>query len=320
MESPFLNQVRDVIRARRYSIRTEDTYLYWIRYFIRHHKFQSIEEMQESHIREFLSFLALKRNVAPSTQKTALNAIMFSYKQVLALELGDFSDFSRARMPKKLPVVLTKQEIRSLLSYLHGDAWLCASIMYGSGLRIMEVVRLRVQDVNFDKLSVLVRQGKGRKTRIANLAPELVSHLRTHIDYVTSLHEKDKEIEAWGGVHLPFALAEKYPDAPYELGWQYLFPAGAFSKDPRSDKIRRHHLSERSIQRSVKKAAVKSQIHKPASCHSLRHSFATHLLERGADIRTVQKQLGHSDIRTTEIYTHVLDRGAQAVRSPLSDL
>lgn len=320
MKSSFLTEVADHLRARNYSIRTERTYLYWIADFIRHHNYRHPKEMGENEIRSFLSFLAIKRSSSPSTQKTALNAIVYLYKKFYQREMGDFSDFTRASSPKKIPTVLTREEVSRLFSHLDGDAKLCAAFMYGSGLRIMETVRLRVQDLDFDKLIVLVRDGKGRKSRITTLATELIGLLNVHIDHVESRFNKDKLNAEWDGVYLPFALARKYPSAPFELGWQYLFPARGFSRDPRSGKNRRHHIGEQSVQRAVKSAVRKANIRKPASCHTLRHSFATHLLERGADIRTVQEQLGHSDVKTTEIYTHVLGRGGQNVRSPFSDL
>lgn len=320
MKSLFLQEIRDVIRAKYYSIRTEETYLYWITYFIRFHKLRHPKDMGEQEIRLFLDYLALEKKVTANTQKVALNSLVFLYKQVLDQTLGDFSDFYRARSPKKLPTVLSRSEISSLFKYLDDPMLLCASLMYGSGLRVMETVRLRVQDIDLNKLTVMVREGKGKKSRITTLAPELCESLRAHIAHTTSLFEKDALLKDWDGVYLPHALARKYPNAPFELGWQYLFPAQKFSVDPRTDKKRRHHMGEQSLQRAMKKAVRLAGIHKPASCHTLRHSFATHLLERGADIRTVQEQLGHTDIRTTEIYTHVLNRGGHAVRSPLSDL
>lgn len=320
MGSVFLQQVKDVIRAKHYSIRTEKTYLYWITYFIRFHKLRHPNEMGDDEIRVFLNFLALQQNVAANTQKVALNALVFLYRHVLLRDVGDFSDFYRARAPKKLPTVLTSEEIRSLFSHLNEPMLLCAALMYGSGLRVMETVRLRVQDVDFSKLTILVREGKGKKSRITTLAPELCQRLAAQIDYVRACYEQDKLAAHWGGVYLPQALARKYPNAPFEFSWQFLFPASQFSTDPRSGKQRRHHIGEQSVQRAVKQAVRRANINKFASCHTLRHSFATHLLERGADIRTVQEQLGHSDIRTTEIYTHVLNRGGHAVRSPLSDL
>jgi len=320
MASLFIEQVRNILRAKYYSIRTEETYLYWIKYFIRFHKMQHPSKLAESDVREFLTHLALNAKVAPSTQKVALNAIVFMYRHVLESPLGDFSDFSRARTPKKLPVVLTINEVRIIFSHLSGDPKLCAALMYGSGLRVMETVRLRVQDIDFDKLTIRIRDGKGRKNRLTTLAPEVCDDLRLQIAHVKTLFAKDKAINDWDGVYLPHALDKKYPAAPFEFSWQYLFPAARLSNDPRSDKVRRHHMGEQIVQRAVKTAVKKSAINKPASCHTFRHSFATHLLERGADIRTVQEQLGHSDVRTTEIYTHVLNRGGHAVRSPFSDL
>ena len=321
MKSKFLESVRYVIRSKNYSIRTEDTYLYWIADFIRFHRYQSDADFGgQDHIRDYLGYLAVDRKVAPSTQKTALNAVVFLYRQVLDRDPGDFSDFSRAKTAKKLPVVLTRGEVVCLFNELHGHAKLCAQLMYGSGLRVMECVRLRVQDIDFDKLTILVRDGKGRKSRITTLAPELCEALLAQIEYVRGLFIKDSSDSNWDGVYLPFALDKKYPKAPFELGWQYLFSAEKFSADPRSNKHRRHHISEQVPQRALKRAVRKSGINKLATCHTLRHSFATHLLERGADIRTVQEQLGHSDVSTTEIYTHVLNRGGHAVRSPFSDL
>jgi integron integrase len=320
MKSEFLCQIRDTIRAKHYSVRTEKTYLYWTNYFIRFHQMRHPKDMGDNEIRAFLNFLALERNVAANTQKVALNALVFVYRHVLAIEPGDFGDFYRARGPKKLPTVLTRAEVAKLLAALDGYMYLCAGLMYGSGLRLMEVVTLRVHDIDMEKLTVLVREGKGKKSRITTLAPEMIKRLRSHLHQVNSLYYSDKQERGWSGVYLPYALERKYPSAPFTFGWQYLFPAKKWSVDPRSDKRRRHHIGGQSVQRAVKKAIRDAGISKPASCHSLRHSFATHLLERGADIRTVQEQLGHSDIRTTEIYTHVLNRGGHAVRSPLSDL
>lgn len=320
MPSEFLNNVKHVIRCKHYSIKTEHAYVYWIKFFIRYHKYAHPKDLSDSHIREFLNFLATDRNVSPNTQKTALNAIVFVFRHVLHKQLGDFSDFLRARGPKKLPTVLTKQEVRQLLNHLSGEAYLCASLMYGSGLRVMETVRLHVQDIDHDRLCIYIRDGKGRKSRITTLAPELRDHLHLHTQHVEGCYNVDMNKDHWAGVYLPHALEKKYPNAPKELGWQYLFPAKKFSIDPRSGAQRRHHLAEQASQRSVKKAVRDSGIVKPASCHSLRHSFATHLLEAGTDIRTIQAQLGHSDVKTTEIYTHIINRGGQAVPSPLSSL
>jgi integron integrase len=320
MASAFLQSVRDHLRARHYSKRTEDGYLYWIRYYIRFHRYRHPEELGELEISAFLEFLALQRNVSPSTQKTALNALAYLYKRVLGRESLQLGDFSRATKPKKLPVVLTRAEIKVVFSHLQGDHLLCAHLMYGSGLRLMEVCRLRVQDIDLDKLAVLVRDGKGRKQRITTLSNFCVEPLRRQIQRVTLYWEEDRRVADWAGVYLPYALERKYPSAPFELHWQYLFPAPRRSVDPRSGKIRRHHLYDQNLQRAVRQAVRAADIGKQASCHTFRHSFATHLLQRGADIRTVQEQLGHSDVRTTEIYTHVLNRGGRAVVSPLNDI
>ena len=320
MKSAFLKEVQDAIRAKHYSIKTENTYLYWIGSYLRFSKCQSRAEIGGADaIRRYLNNLALTHNVSPNTQKTALNAIVFMYRAVLGIDAGDFSDFHKAKGPIKLPTVLTRDEVRRLFSNMHGSTRLCAGLMYGSGLRVMETMRLRVQDVDFDRLCVYVRDGKGRKSRITTLSPYLIDALKAQHLLVRGLFERDLSEIDWGGVYLPNALARKYPRAPFELGWQYLFPSDRWSQDPRSAKQRRHHTVECVVQKAVKAAVRKAGIHKPATCHSLRHSFATHLLEDGADIRTVQMQLGHADVNTTEIYTHVLNRGGQAVKSPLLD-
>lgn len=320
MASPFIESIRTHLRARNYSKRTEQTYVYWICYYIRFHRKAHPAELDAAHIVRFLEFLAVQRNVTPSTQKTALNALMYLYKRVLGREDIVIPDFTRARKERKLPVVLTKAEVRSLLTQLQGSYQLCAELMYGSGLRLMELCRLRVKDIDFDRLSIFVRNGKGNKQRITTLADSCVPALRRQVELVRLRWQEDREADVWDGVYLPYALERKYPNAPFEFGWQYLFPADHRSTDKRSGKVRRHHIYDQAVQRAVKKAVQGAGIHRPASCHSLRHSFATHLLERGADIRTVQEQLGHSDVRTTEIYTHVLNRGGRAVVSPLNDL
>ncbi len=265
----------------------------------------------------FLTYLAVKRNVAPATQNQALNALVFMYRHVLAQPLGDINGAVRAKERKKLPVVLTVDEVSRLLKNLSGVHWLAACLMYGSGLRLMECLRLRVMHLDFDHHAIFVIDGKGGKDRIVTLADELTIQLKRHLQYVKNLHEKDLA-DGYGEVYLPYALARKYPNAPREWRWQYIFPAGERTQDPRADVIRRHHLHEKSLQRAVKLAVKKAGIEKQATCHTLRHSFATHLLQRGADIRTVQEQLGHSDVKTTQIYTHVLNRGGNAVISPLA--
>lgn len=322
MSSPFIQSIRDHLRARNYSKRTEQTYVYWILSYIRFHNKQHPSSLSSTHITQFLEHLVLNRNVTPSTQKTALNAIMYLYKKFLGWEETtiDLGDFKKAVKPKKLPVILSQSELRALFSHLQGEYLVCAKMMYGSGLRLMEVCRLRIKDIDFDRLSVMIHDGKGRKQRITTLSPACVEDLKRQIELARVYFQEDKTAERWDGVYLPYALAKKYPNAPFEFGWQYLFPAPKRSLDKREGKVRRHHIYDQSLQRAVKKAVNASGINKPASCHSLRHSFATHLLERGADIRTVQEQLGHSDVRTTEIYTHVLNRGGRAVISPLGDL
>ena len=319
LKSAFLNQLRDVIRQKHYSIKTEQTYLFWVSYYIRYHHMQHPSTLGTNEIRRFLNHLATDKNVAPGTQKVALNAVVFMYRHLLKMDPGDFSDFKKAKGPTKLPVVLTRDEIRQIFGQLSEPAFLCAGLMYGSGLRVSETVRLRISDMESDRLTVRVRDGKGRKSRLTTMASDICEHIQHQMNYVRTLYHQDKSAD-WDGVFLPNALARKYPKAPYEWGWQYMFPAASYSDDPRSGKRRRHHISEQVVQRSIKKAIRKCNISKPASCHSLRHSFATHLLENGADIRTVQEQLGHSDVRTTEIYTHVLNRGGSAVRSPMTDI
>lgn len=323
MSSPFIQSIRDHLRARNYSKRTEQTYVYWILSYIRFHNKQHPSSLSSTHIAQFLEHLVLNRNVTPSTQKTALNAIMYLYKKFLGWEETtiDLGDFKKAVKPKKLPVILSQSELRALFSHLQGEYLVCAKMMYGSGLRLMEVCRLRIKDIDFDRLSVMIHDGKGRKQRITTLSPACVEDLKRQIELARVYFQEDKLAEHWDGVYLPYALAKKYPNAPFEFGWQYLFPAKVRTVDKRENNaVRRHHIYDQSLQRAVKRAVTLSQINKPASCHSLRHSFATHLLERGADIRTVQEQLGHSDVRTTEIYTHVLNRGGRAVISPLGDL
>ncbi len=317
--SPFLDSVRSALRVKHYSIRTERAYVGWIRRFILFHGKRHPEEMGEREVVEFLSYLAVSGKVAPGTQNQAFNALLFLYRHVLDRPLEDLSGTVRAKKPQRLPVVLTPAEVKAILKQLDGQHWLAACLMYGSGLRLMECMRLRVKDLDFEHRAILVRNGKGAKDRVVTLAEELVVPLRRHLQMVRMIHEKDLEDGA-GAVYLPHALERKYPNAPYEWGWQYLFPAAKRSIDPRSGIERRHHLGEQSVQRAIKRAVRSAGIHKPASCHTLRHSFATHLLERGMDIRTVQEQLGHSDIRTTQIYTHVIRRGGRAVLSPLGSV
>jgi len=317
--SPFLYKIRKAIRVRHYSMRTEHAYVGWARRFILFHGKQHPERLGESDVAAFLTDLAVRRKVSASTQNQALNALVFMYKHVIGRPLGDIVGAVRAKRPSRLPVVLSPEEVRKVLSKLRGTKWLIACLQYGSGLRLLESLRLRVKDIDFKQRAILVRDGKGGKDRVVTLADELITPLERHLATRQTLHEQDSA-EGLGSVHLPHALARKYPNAETSWAWQYVFPASRMSRDPRSGKTRRHHLDETVIQKAVARAVRAAKIEKPASCHTLRHSFATHLLERGADIRTVQEQLGHADVKTTQIYTHVLQRGGRAVVSPLGDI
>jgi integron integrase len=314
--SPFLAQVRDALRARNCSLRTEQAYLFWARRFIRFHRLCHPREMAEPEVAAFLSHLAVERLVAPNTQAQALNALVFLYRHVLQRPLGEIPGIVRAHKKQRVPVVLTLQEVGQVLAGLEGVHWIIACLLYGSGLRLMEAMRLRVKDLDFDHGALLVRDGKGRKDRVVTLPGEVELALRRHLEVRRGEHERDLA-RGVGSVELPHALTRKYANAANEWGWQYVFASTRISQDPRSGVRRRHHLDESAVQRMVRQAVRRAGIVKPASCHTLRHSFATHLLARGADIRTVQEQLGHADVRTTEIYTHVLKRGARAVLSPL---
>jgi len=273
--------------------------------------------LSESEVAGFLSQPASERRVAPATQNQALNALVFLYATVLERPLGTIAGITRAKPSKRIPVVLTISEVARLLAELREPEWLVACLQYGSGLRLLESVRLRVKDLDFPHRAILVRDGKGAKDRVVTLPDELVVPLERHLAARRTLFERDGA-EGHGRVYLPHALARKYPNAPFEWGWQYVFVSPVVSRDPRSGVRQRHHLAEQRVQRAVRRAVYRAGIDKPASCHTLRHSFATHLLERGADIRTVQEQLGHADVRTTQIYTHVIKRGGLAVKSPLS--
>jgi integron integrase len=318
-KSPFLNRVREVIRTRHYSIRTEQSYTHWVKRYILFHNKRHPNELGEAEVAAFLTHLAVMRQVSPSTQNQALNALVFVYRHVLDRPLGDIVGSVRAKRPQRLPVILTKAEVRQLFLHLDGPHWLPACLLYGSGLRLMECIRLRVKDLDFTRRAITVRGGKGGKDRVVTLPDPCIDPLRQQLAQVSRLHNKDLQ-DGFGAVWLPHALARKYPRAATAFGWQYVFPASKRSVDPRSGVTRRHHLDESCLQRAVKLAIRKAGITKPASCHTLRHCFATHLLERGMDIRTVQEQLGHRDIRTTQIYTHVLQRGGNAVASPLVDI
>lgn len=307
------------IRRRGYSIRTEQTYEAWVCRFIAFADDKDPRQLGRAEIGVFLEDLAVRGNVAASTQNQALNALVFLYAQVLKQPLEELGNFVRAKRPRRLPVVLTPQEVARLLSGMTGVYRLMAALLYGTGMRLMECIRLRVQDVDFQYRQIVVRDGKGKKDRVVPLPGTLIEGLVRHLEAVRALHQGDLE-KGFGEVHLPDALARKYPGAAKEWGWQYVFPSGRLSVDPRSGATRRHHMHENGLQRAVKQAAQGAQLVKRVNCHSLRHSFATHLLERGHDIRTVQELLGHADVSTTMIYTHVLKRGGQGVMSPLDVL
>ncbi|GAK50675.1 integron integrase [Candidatus Moduliflexus flocculans] len=312
----LLDVVRDKLRLKHYSIRTEDAYVDWIRRFIIFHKNRHPKEMGIPEIEAYLTHLAVKHNVAASTQNQAFSALLFLYRDVLEIELDGRIDAMRAKKPQRLPTVLTPDEVRRVIANLDGVHRLIAQILYGSGLRLLECLRLRVKDLDFARYEITIRQGKGFKDRRTMLPRTLVAPLQTHLDTVRTLYEADLR-DGLCNVYLPFALAQKYPTAPREWLWQYVFPAANHSKDQRTGLIRRHHLDESSIQKAVRHAAQQTDIDKHVTCHTFRHSFATHLLENGYDIRTVQELLGHNDVSTTMIYTHVLNRGGLAVRSPL---
>ena len=312
----LVDETRRVIRLRHYSIRTEEAYVHWIRRFIRFSGGRHPREMGQPEIEAFLSHLAVDRNVAAATQNQALNAISFLYKRVLNQELGDLGAIVRAKKPRKLPVVLTRSEVMELLSRLDGVPLLASGLMYGAGLRLMETVRLRSKDLDLERGELVVRNGKGGRDRITVLPARLVGPLRGQLVHARTLHLADLAA-GFGSVFLPDALARKFRGADREWSWQYIFPAASRSRDPRSGVTRRHHFGEAAVQRAVKRAVREAGLVKRASCHSLRHSFATHLLESGYDIRTVQQLLGHRSVTTTMIYTHVLNRGGLAVKSPL---
>ncbi|HUH95034.1 MAG TPA: integron integrase [Casimicrobiaceae bacterium] len=312
----LLDQLRMRIRAKHYSIRTEEAYVDWAKRFIRHFGRRYPRELGSEQVEQFLSDLAVRGNVSASTQNQAKSALLFLYRQVLGQDLEWMRNITQARMPQRLPTVLTPAEVRALLRRLSGVHRLMARLLYGSGMRLMECVRLRVKDVDFERRLIVVRDGKGQKDRVTILPAACVGALRSHLSRAQEQHAEDSE-RGYGAVYLPFALARKYPGSSVEWGWQYVFPAARLSVDPRSSPTRRHHLDEKAVQRVRKQAVRDAGLTKPATPHTLRHSFATHLLESGYDIRTVQELLGHADVSTTMIYTHVLNRGGRAVVSPL---
>jgi integron integrase len=303
------------IRRRAYSIRTEQTYIHWIRRFVGFHGGPDLRTLGAAEVRTFLEHLAVHGRVVAGTQNQALSALVFLYREVLQRPL-ELDTFVRAKRPRSLPVVLTRSEVRALLGNLGGTHALMASLLYGTGMRLMEVIRLRIKDIDFGYRQIVVRNAKGAKDRVVPLPKAAMEPLQAHLSQVRALHEQDLR-DGFGSVYMPDALGKKYPNAARDWIWQYVFPSGRISVDPRSRAARRHHLHENSLQKAVKAAAARARIPKKTGCHSLRHSFATDLLEEGYDIRTVQELLGHADVSTTMIYTHVLNRGGRAVLSPL---
>ncbi|HEX5391830.1 MAG TPA: integron integrase [Rhodocyclaceae bacterium] len=312
----LLDQVRDKIRLKHYSIRTEQAYTDWIKRFIRHFNKRHPRDMGAAQIEEFLTHLAVDGKVAAATQNQAKAALLFLYREVLEIDLPWLDGITQAKAPKRLPVVLTRNEVQLLLRHLDGIHSLVCSLLYGTGMRIMECLRLRVKDVDFERHEILIRDGKGFKDRVTMLPSALSSALQKQMEHARLFHLRDLEA-GHGEVYLPYALDRKYPNAGREWMWQYVFPADKPSVDPRSGVVRRHHVQDQAVQRALKQAVRDSGINKPATPHTLRHSFATHLLEGGYDIRTVQELLGHSDVSTTMIYTHVLNKGGRGVVSPL---
>ncbi len=319
MKSQFLLYVSEVMYGKHYAKRTVEAYLYWIKRFILYHDKKHPRNLGKKEVERFLTDLVIKENSAAKTQAVALNSLVFLYKEVLKTPLELDLNFKRSKREAKLPVVLTKNEVMRLLKQVQPKLQLPVKLLYGSGLRVLECTRLRVNDIDEDYGAVRVWQGKGGKNRIVTLAKELLPCIEHQKQIALSYYQKDMETKGYGGVWLPNALEKKYSSAALDFGWHYLFPAAQLSVDPRSDLTRRHHINPSTLQRAVKAAAKSAEISKSVTCHTLRHSFATHLLDSGSDIRTVQEQLGHSDVKTTQIYTHVLDRGASGVKSPLSD-
>jgi integron integrase len=320
-EKKVLDQARDVMRMKHYSIHTERTYCDWIKRYIAFHNMTSRADLKngEKKIEQFLTWLAVERTVAPSTQNQAMNALIFLYKKVLKIPLVDEINAFRAKKKIIVPVVMTRDEVRNIINVMEGTPQIIVKILYGCGLRIMEVVRLRVQDIDYKMKHVVVRSGKGAKDRISTFPETIIPLLENHLIKVKFWHEQDLSL-GFGEVYLPYALSRKYSSSASEWNWQYIFPARKLSKDPRSKKTRRHHVDPSVINKAIKAAARQTGIRKKITAHSFRHSFATHLLEKGTDIRTIQALLGHKDVSTTMIYTHVLQQGGHGVPSPLDDL
>ncbi|QUI68496.1 integron integrase [Pseudoalteromonas sp. M8] len=318
--SPFLNHIAEFMLTKQYSLRTVDTYLKWISSYIHFHDKRHPASMGDNEVVEYLDYLVLKRNVSPKTQATALNALSFLYKQIIKQDLCPNLTFIRSKRQSKLPIVMTPEGVKRLMSFLSKRYYLISGLMYGSGLRVMEAVQLRVQDIDFDYKCIRIWNGKGNKHRVVTLATELIPLLRNQIAQADEYLKLDSQNERYAGVWMPNVLARKYPSANKSIAWQYLFPSYKLSADPETGGIRRHHFHQTGVRKAVKEAAKKAQITKPITPHTFRHSFATHLLQSEVGIRTVQAQLGHSDVKTTQIYTHVLQQGANGVVSPLSKI
>ena len=307
---------REKMRTRHLALRTEQAYLHWLRRYVEFHDRKHPRELGAPDVEEFLTHLAVRRKVSAATQSQALQALLFLYRHVLGVELPWLDGITRASQPRRLPVVLSRAEVRALLAQLQGTPWLVASILYGSGLRLTEGLRLRVKDLALERGELVVREAKGGKDRVTMLPATLERAVRSHLERLRAWYDEERRL-ARPGVTLPAALARKYPHAAARWGWQYLFPAATLCRNPYTGELARHHLHEKVVQRAVQAAVLRAGLAQPASCHTLRHSFATHLLEDGYDIRTVQELLGHSDLKTTMIYTHVMGKGAGGVRSPL---
>lgn len=307
---------RERMRTRHLALRTEQAYLQWMRRYVAFHRRRHPRDLGATEVEQFLTYLAVHRKVSAATQSQALQALLFLYRHVLEIELPWLDNITRAASTRRMPVVLSRQEVHAILAHLEGTPWLVASLLYGSGLRLMEALRLRVKDLALERGELIVREAKGRKDRVTMFPAALETPLRAHLARLRSWYEEERRRQR-PGVSLPTAVARKYPAAAAQWGWQYLFPAAGVCRDPYTRQVVRHHVHEKGIQRAVQAAVLSAGLSQPASCHTLRHCFATHLLEDGYDIRTVQELLGHSDLKTTMIYTHVMGKGAKGVRSPL---
>lgn len=320
MKSQFVLYIKEYMSSRYYAQKTIEAYVHWITRYIVFHNKRHPNTMGTTEVEQFLTHLVTKNNVAAKTQALALNSLKFLYSEIIHQPIDTDLKFNKSKLERKLPVVLTKDEIVRFFHHVDPRYQLPIKLLYGSGLRLMECVRLRIQDIDFDYGAIRIINGKGGKNRTVTLAKELHPQLNEQINIAKRYYDKDMHTKGYGGVWLPNALSIKYPTASFEFHWHYLFPSHVISLSDSTDNLSRHHINETALQRSVKKSAKLAGIEKHVTCHTLRHSFATHLLEQGSDIRTVQEQLGHSDVKTTQIYTHVIDRGASGVRSPLSHL